>query len=482
MPAYLLPDGLDLGDALASHFEVHAAPARTARWTFYDTFDGRLHAAELILRHGDGELALLDRASGATTARAGVPDAPERLFERDLPAPLRERLAGTIEMRALTPLARVSVRSRRLAVLNDDEKVVVRLNVQDPDGLRPRVSATPVRGYDKDLARVERVLGESLGLTRTDEPLADEAIAAAGALPSGTSSKLGVSLVPGQPAGAAARVVLARTHAIAEANLPGTLADVDSEFLHDLRVAVRRARSLLRQLKAVFPETPLERLREELKRIQQITGELRDLDVQLLDFQDYEDREALAPLHAVLVAHRARALTAMRSALSAKRTAGALQAWAELEPLEDTPPVEQVAGERIGKVYRRMVRIGGAIGDDSPHEALHDLRKVGKELRYLLEFFGGLFSPEEVRPMIKALKALQDVLGRFQDFEVQADTLRGLTAEVGAQPGGPEGLLAMGALIDRLAREQHRARAEFAAQFAEFSAPPRRAAVKRTFG
>jgi CHAD domain-containing protein len=119
--------------------------------------------------------------------------------------------------------------------------------------------------------------------------------------------------------------------------------------------------------------------------------------------------------------------------------------------------------------------MGEAIGDDSPHEALHDLRKVGKELRYLLEFFGGLFPAEEVKPMIKALKALQDVLGRFQDFEVQADTLRGLTAEVGAQPGGPQGLLAMGALIDRLAREQHQARAEFAAK-------PRRAAMKRTFG
>jgi len=129
-----------------------------------------------------------------------------------------------------------------------------------------------------------------------------------------------------------------------------------------------------------------------------------------------------------------------------------------------------------------MVALGGAITDDSPHEELHDLRKVGKELRYLLEFFGGLFAAEEVKPMIKALKALQDVLGRFQDFEVQADTLRGLTAEVAAQPGGPDGLLAMGVLIDRLAHEQAHARTEFGAQFAEFAAETRRAAVKATFG
>ena len=76
--------------------------------------------------------------------------------------------------------------------------------------------------------------------------------------------------------------------------------------------------------------------------------------------------------------------------------------------------------------------MGAAIDDESPAEALHELRKVGKELRYLLEFFAGLFHAEVVKPMIKSLKALQDVLGRFQDLEVQADTLRELTTEVAA--------------------------------------------------
>ena len=66
-------------------------------------------------------------------------------------------------------------------------------------------------------------------------------------------------------------------------NFPGTLDDVDSEFLHDLRVAVRRTRSLQRQFKAVYPER-LQHFRDEFKRIQAITGDLRDLDVYLLDF------------------------------------------------------------------------------------------------------------------------------------------------------------------------------------------------------
>jgi CHAD domain-containing protein len=474
--AYLLPDGLDLARALASHLDVKAEPARTTALTFYDTFDGRLHAAGLTLRHGDGRLSIVDRATGAETSGAPFDHAPERLFDRDLPPALRARLAPIIEMRALTALATIATRSRKLAVVNDDEKTVVRLSEEAPKGLRSRVLTLPVRGYDKDLQRVHKILTVSLGLTRTDELLADEAIAAAGAPPAGTGSKLDLALARGQSAGAAAEAVLARTHAIAAANLPGTLEDVDSEFLHDLRVAVRRARSLLRELKTVFGERELQRLRDDLKWVQAITGEMRDLDVQLLDFEDYEDRDRLAPLRDVLIAHRAAALATMRRDLRSRRATRALQSWADLRAVADTPPIETIAAERISKVYRQMVKMGRAIDDETEPEALHELRKKGKELRYLLEFFGGLFDADVVKPMIKALKALQDVLGRHQDFEVQADKLRGLTAEVDDR----EALLAMGVLIDRLAHEQHRARTQFGDQFAAFA--QRRAAVKATFG
>ncbi len=53
-----------------------------------------------------------------------------------------------------------------------------------------------------------------------------------------------------------------------------------------------------------------------------------------------------------------------------------------------TMPIGELAGERIRKVYRRMVQMGRAIDDSSPPEAYHELRKKGKELRYLLELFG----------------------------------------------------------------------------------------------
>ena len=220
------------------------------------------------------------------------------------------------------------------------------------------------------------------------------------------------------------------------ATCPGTLDDVDSEFLHDLRVAVRRTRSLQRQFKGIYPER-LQHFRDEFKRLQGITGDLRDLDVYLLDFDDLQAslpekmQRDLEPLRGVLETRRARALTATRRALRAQRTADALADWDEFvtnrRPADRT--VRDLASHRITRVYRKMVKMGRAIDDDSPAEDLHELRKVGKELRYLLEFFASLYPSDVVKPFVKTLKGLQDQLGRFQDREVQANALRELAPE-----------------------------------------------------
>ena len=60
-------------------------------------------------------------------------------------------------MRALTPIARIRTRALPLAVLNSDQKTVVRITVETHmlghTPLHGRVFATAVRGYDRDLER-----------------------------------------------------------------------------------------------------------------------------------------------------------------------------------------------------------------------------------------------------------------------------------------------------------------------------------------
>lgn len=505
---YILADGVTpaaVGVSLKSQFELEADPAHAVDRSYFDTFDGLVRQAGMSLLWEDGRLLLVNRDDDQL-ALLDWPQRPGVVRAADLPAGrMRDRLGPIIQVRAATSLVRVRVRRQQLRVLDSERKTVARLVVEEPsiaggDGERLRLAARlaviGVRGYDKARSRVQRVVDDELDLSAASEPLADEAVTRAGGTPGGTSSKLDVALEPGQRADSAAVTILTQLTAAIEANLPGTLADVDSEFLHDLRVAVRRTRSLQRELKVVFPPAELTRWRSEFRWLQEVTGPSRDLDVYLLEFDDFADslpdgqRHDLEPVRTLLVERRARERRRMVRALRSPRTEALLGGWKEfVEGLAERPedraaaawPISDVAARRIATVYRKMLRMGEAIDTDSPPAALHDLRKRGKELRYLLEFFARLFPAATVGPMVKTLKSLQDTLGRFQDREVQAAMLRSLGEEIAAQDNGAATLMAMGILVQRIESQQADARAEFAKRFAPFAAKRRRLAVEETF-
>jgi CHAD domain-containing protein len=86
-----------------------------------------------------------------------------------------------------------------------------------------------------------------------------------------------------------------------------------------------------------------------------------------------------------------------------------------------------------------------------------------------------------VDPLVRSLKALQDVLGRHQDREVQIALLRSLAAEVATLHNGPAALMAMGVLVDRLQVDEAAARGEFAERFAALATEEQRELVRATF-
>ncbi len=508
---FALPEGVDPGALLSflgERIDVVADPPTSLTFTVVDTADRRLgrEGLELALEGGrTGNVLVLRDGAGSPPVTAGA-GRHRRWLVGHLPkGALRDRLGPVIEMRALLPLARVQVDVQSLRVLNSDAKTVVRLRLAthaaldagpEPRPLTPRLEVAGVLGYPRPLTRVVALLASEAGLVEPPSTMADEAVAASGGDPGGIRTKVRVALRPDDRTDKAAVRVLRDLAGMVEANLPGTLADHDTEFLHDLRVAVRRSRSVLREMKGAFPPAELARQREALKWIQAITGPTRDLDVQLLDWDDLltgvpADRHAaLVPVRTLLARHRAAALRALKREL---RGPAYRDAWAsyrafiggKLGPAADRPdakrPIVDMAGERIRKVHAHMVDMGTAIGDSSPADDLHDLRKRGKELRYLLELFGGLWPDEVVKPMVKSLKGLQDVLGTHQDREVQADHLRELADELAGQVGGPEALLVLGVLVDQLEAEQRDARGQFAARFAEFASKEQRRLVRRTF-
>jgi CHAD domain-containing protein len=514
---YALPEGVDpptLVAYLDKRFPVVAEPGANRAYTVLDTADRRLRAAgvDLDLETGRSGPRLVLREPGGRPPLVADVRRPRRnrYLLRDLPAgPLRERLAPIVEMRALLPLANVKVGAQLVRVLNADDKTVARVSLASPIALvgagdagtvplTPRVDVSGVLGYPKPLGHVTAAVrrGPNGGLVDVPTSLADEAIAAVGGDPEGIRTKVRVDLRPDQRTDRAAVAVLWDLAGVVEANLPGTLGDLDSEFLHDLRVAVRRSRSVLRELKGAFPPEPLATQRAALRWVQAITGPTRDLDVQLLDWDHLvsaipvERHAALAPVRALLVRHRAAAFRGLRRELRGPTYRHAWDGYraflaGDLGPAGERPdarkPIVDVAGRRIRKVYGRMLAMGAAIDASSPATELHELRKRGKELRYLLELFGGLWPRPVVKPMVRSLKGLQDVLGVHQDREVQASYLRDLAGELAKTTGGPAALLALGVLVDRLDAEQHEARDAFAERFAAFAAADQRALVGEVF-
>jgi CHAD domain-containing protein len=509
---FLPPDEMTLaeaGESLATRLAVAERGAHQSDRTYFDTFDGLLHEEGLSCAHEDGRLALLDRAGGQEIASVplALPAQPLAAFELE-PGAFREHLERVIGVRALLPLAHVHTRARSLGVLDSAEKTVVRMTLEEPvlvsgssthTALRPRVRVAVVRGYEGELEKLSGRLEHELRFRRADQPLVDEAVRATGRAPGGVSSKPDVALAADERTDVAAARVLRRLLEVMQANLDGTIADIDTEFLHDFRVAVRRSRSVQRELKRAFPSEELAHFRAEFRWMQQVTGDARDLDVYVLEFDEYRAmvpeamRAELDPLLSVLRGRRLTARREMGRALRSERAVEVLGSWGSflerLPALDETDrpfagrPIGEVSAERIAKVYRRMVKMGKAIGSASPPEDYHELRKKGKELRYLLELFGvQLYPADVVKPMIKSLKSLQDVLGRHQDREVQTATVRALRDEVSALPGGPAALMAMGVLVERLGIDEVRARGEFAERFESFASKSQRSVVKETFG
>ncbi|HEY2004948.1 MAG TPA: CHAD domain-containing protein [Solirubrobacteraceae bacterium] len=310
-------------------------------------------------------------------------------------------------------------------------------------------------------------------------------------------AKISVPLSSELRSDAAVVAVLRALLEVIVANREGVLAGRDPEHLHQLRIAVRRSRTVQRQLGAAFPPLELRGFRSEFRWLQQATGEARDLDVQVEDFDDLRAllpealRPDLDPLRMILEHWRLAARGATVRTLRSRRTVDLLTDWEMLlETLVELPiadreqatrPIGEFSAQRVRRAYKRLLKLGEGVSADTPAPVLHELRKKGKELRYLLELFAvPLNSAAALEPVIEPLKALQDILGRQQDRVVQIAVLRRVADEVATLPDGAQAVLTMGVLTERLAEDARAARSELNEPLAELGATEQRHIIKRT--
>jgi CHAD domain-containing protein len=466
--------------------------------TYLDTFDWRLWRAGFVLveeQNGGRRLVLLDHDRAPHVVNVGK---RPRLAD-DLPAGHFGHTLGPIMgIRALVPLgvARVSRREGRLE--NPDGEMLAPVRIEDVEPLdrEDRASAQPFMTLEIRGRPQAALPGLTDGLAAATGHDLEAAVAARGRLPGDYGSRLRFSLEPGQPAEEALRTILLELLTTLEANVEGTIEDLDTEFLHDLRVACRRTRSALTQLGGVLATEAVASFNIEFKWLGAVTGPLRDLDVFLLALPAYRTglpddlRSDLEPLEKLIVSERTRAHTSLVYALRSRRFVELLSGWREfLEAANSKPshagsePVSDLAARRISKAVKRILKRGAGLGLDPPATALHRLRIDAKKLRYLLEFFGSLYPPPKIKGRVKALKKLQDILGGVNDMQVQRERLTDYASRLHTDPRiDTSCILTLGRLAGTLEARQKELRLAFHGAFTRFSSPPVTAAFKDLVG
>lgn len=299
-----------------------------------------------------------------------------------------------------------------------------------------------------------------------------------------------VDLDPSEPAGLALRRVLGRYLEIMRANEPGLLADVNSEFLHDFRVAVRRSRSILRETAAALPEAVARHAASELSWLGTTTNWMRDLDVFVLQIRERVRAGGklwtqVGGIIGHVEAARRDELTRVRRALRSRRWRDFHELWAaELgSPLSEDEPqaaqraVAELASARISHLHRKVLGSVKKLSASSPVDEFHALRIRCKKLRYMTDAFGGFYPKKGVRRLVRHLKRLQELLGEFNDLDVQRDTLRRVAEEVGGP--APAELLAMGRLVERYVERSEALRPEILSRLERFAASVDRARLER---
>src|SRR5580658_9536896 len=474
-------------DVLGQAFGVVAepgAPGGGARQhTWLDTFDWRLNRAGLVLeyeqaRSGGRLLLSKDEIPQAEQPFARWRSTRPRLAT-DLPAgPVRDRILKLATPRALLPMATASGTVTVTRLLNADGKtvarlVVDRLTVTGPDQtvqLPPHLAIVDVRGYPGQARKAAQLLAATPGVSPAGQSTFRDALHALGRHPNDYSNGITAEITAQMPASVAVATLLLGLLDTLEQNVDGVLRDIDTEFLHDLRVAVRRTRSAIKLLGDALPDGLAVPYAAEFKWLGDLTTPTRDLDVHLLGFGAMTGQVVAAspadlePFRAFLARRRTREFRRLRAGLRSPRFRALTDHWrkALLEVRDADAPArrrgvtaDDLAVSRTGRMFRRVAARGAAITPDSAPELLHDLRKRSKELRYVLEFFAPLHDPVAYRKVVGDLKQLQDCLGEFQDDEVQRHEIGALADEMLAERAAPAAtLLAMGEIAANLAHSQ----------------------------
>jgi CHAD domain-containing protein len=251
------------------------------------------------------------------------------------------------------------------------------------------------------------------------------------------------------------------------------------EDVHDMRVAIRRMRSLLRLLEPYYKSKTIRGYSRDLRRIGWALGDVRDLDVLLDDLKQYQsklDAEGQAALQEMidfLDRRRAAAREELNDVLDSKfyrrfvkdfskfltkAEQKAKQANGEVVPYQVRHVLPMLIHDRLAAVRAYETAIPT---DDA--KTMHQLRIEFKRLRYAISLFDGLLG-SSINDFIEEIKRIQDELGRLNDIHTARSRL---DAWLDDAEDNFSGVLA--GYLSYLEAEEPKLKAEFPAEWARFN-------------
>ncbi len=478
--------------------EIHSQESKVLE--FWDTFEWGLWFGGHVLYRCGGVYNLCRHENGTIGAVVCEEQAVGiRRSWRDFKIePLRAALEEMLGLRALAMVVEGTFRLSRCDVRDGAGKIVCRLEwasvfagKEGEEELQRSCRVLPLRGYEAEADRMVEQLIRHGATTSGDGPL-ELLLRHADREPRKYTLRPAFGLETETAAREAVGRIVGAILKIAVSNVPGILSDLDTEFLHDYRICLRKIRSVLSLVKDVYPVAKSRRIRKILGDLARQTNRLRDLDVYLLSRDEYLDllpprlRPALEGMFDDFSAERGvevrRTISKMGASLHRKILRETALFFSEQTSHKHSPaadlPVGPLVFRCIYKRYRKIRKIAAGIGTDSPDEMVHQIRIECKKLRYLLEFFTEIIPKEEGGAMQKSLRRLQGRLGDFNDASVQQKSLLNYWEQ---KRCGAETSMGLGGLVSILYHRQQETRGLIEQALEEFCGASTAAAFKRTF-
>jgi CHAD domain-containing protein len=467
-PGFRLPDLT----AVAPGVEARPADQLDLQATYFDTADLRLVRGGASLRH---------RTDEGWTVKLPEPGRRGDLLVRHehhfdgppgTPPPRAlDLVLGLARNAPVQPVSRLRTRRQRVELVDTDGKplgevVDDEVSVLDGRRLAARFRELEVEVHDDVDDELANAVVARLRAAGAGEPDPTPKVVRALGPRALDPSDVAVAPFTGGDAGTVVTAALAASVARLVTHDPGVRLGEDPEAVHQARVATRRLRSDLRTFGDLVDGIWASSLRDELQWLGAALGAVRDADVLLarlvakVERLPAHDRPVAQPVLDRLRADRERARSELLEAMRTHRYLTLLDRLAAAshspELSEDAEKTADTLVALVRMPWARLAESVEALQGDPPDEALHEVRKDAKRVRYAAEAVAPVVG-KPARRFARAVTGLQDVLGEHQDAVVAEQWLR--NALLTASPGET---FVIGQLAAMERADAHAARAEWA--------------------